>query len=55
VLDLQGWLAPPALDRLERILGRLEEDTGYQLLVLTQDRARARAPDLRALLQWCAC
>lgn len=54
VLDLQGWLSPPELDRLERILGRLEADTGYQLLVLTQDRARARAPDLRALLQWCA-
>ena len=55
VLDLQGWLAPRELERLERILAKLQADTGFQLLVVTQNRARARAPDRRSLLEWCGC
>ena len=52
VLDLQGWLTPAEAARLERILGKLHEDTGFELLVVTQDRARARAPEPADLLRW---
>ena len=46
VLDLQGWLTPAEAARLERILGKLHEDTGFELLVVTHVREPAD------LLRW---
>lgn len=48
VLDLQGYLPPSELERLERILAKLESDTGWRVRVLTQGR---EAPELGPLLQ----
>jgi len=48
VLDLQGFLDAPGQGRLTRILGKLEEDTGFVLRVVTQDRSNA--PELNSLL-----
>ena len=50
VLDLQGYLSPAEEARLERILTKLEDDTGWKLRVLTQ--SKATAPELGPLLQW---
>ena len=49
VQDRQGYLEPAAEQRLERILAKLEADTGYKLRVLTQ--SKNTAPELGPLLQ----
>ena len=49
VQDRQGYLEPAAEQRLERILAKLEADTGYKLRVLTQ--SKSTAPELGPLLQ----
>ena len=49
VQDRQGFLEPAAEERLERILAKLEADTGYKIRVLTQ--SKNTAPELGPLLQ----
>tara|TARA_B110001452_G_scaffold263825_1_gene265852 strand:+ start:711 stop:1319 length:609 start_codon:yes stop_codon:yes gene_type:complete len=49
VLDLQGYLPPSDLDRLDRILTKLEADTGFKVRVLTQ--SRETAPEMGPVLQ----
>ena len=49
VQDRQGFLEPAAEQRLERILAKLEADTGYKIRVLTQ--SKNTAPELGPLLQ----
>ena len=49
VQDRQGFLQPAEEQRLERILTKLEVDTGYKIRVLTQ--SKATAPELGPLLQ----
>ena len=49
VQDRQGFLQLAEEQRLERILTKLEVDTGYKIRVLTQ--SKATAPELGPLLQ----
>lgn len=49
VLDLQGYLPAYDLDRLDRILTKLEADTGFKVRVLTQ--SRETAPEMGPVLQ----